>query len=227
MPRSATVEAVAVLLDLDGVLVESAAAIRRSWQWWAGQLDVGWERLAPWIPGRAAVDTIAAVRPDLDRPALELEAGRVNERQLTDLDDVHAVTGMPAVVAALRGRPWAVVTAGPRRLARARLAAAGYPQPPELVAVEDTGRGKPHPDPYLCAATRLGVEQRHCLVVEDAPSGIESARAAAMPVVALATTAEPERLTAADHVVADGTALHAVAAPGGPVTVRLNPLLPR
>ncbi|MEU4344986.1 HAD family phosphatase [Nocardia sp. NPDC023852] len=55
-------------------------------------------------------------------------------------------------------------------------------------------RGKPHPDGYLHAAARLGVEPAGCVVVEDAPAGIAAARAAGMRVIGITTTVERERL---------------------------------
>ena len=71
-----------------------------------------------------------------------------------------------------------------------------------LVTVDDVARGKPHPDPFLEAAARLGVSPARCLVVEDAPGGLQSARAAGCFTLALTTTTPTERLEA-DAVVTD------------------------
>ena len=76
-----------------------------------------------------------------------------------------------------------------RRAAGARPArAAGLPVPAALVTGDEVARGKPAPDPYLLAAERLGVDPAACLVFEDAPAGIASARAAGMTVWAVSTT---------------------------------------
>jgi sugar-phosphatase len=56
--------------------------------------------------------------------------------------------------------------------------------------------GKPSPDVYLLAAAGLGVSPADCIVIEDAPAGIQAARAAGMDVVALTTTHRPEDLAA-------------------------------
>jgi sugar-phosphatase len=193
----------AVHLDLDGVLVDSRDSIVRAWRQWAADKGVAWAKLARHIEGRLAVDTIAAVLPELDEPELQAEADRVNDIQVHDADDDTAVPGMRAFVDALAGHPWSVVTGAPRRLAEARLSRCGYPRPPVLVAAEDVTVGKPDPEGYLIAAARLGVPVRRSLVVEDSAAGIQAGRAAGATVLALAPP--QSRLAALAHVaVPDG-----------------------
>jgi beta-phosphoglucomutase-like phosphatase (HAD superfamily) len=62
-------------------------------------------------------------------------------------------------------------------------------------------KGKPEPDLFLFAARQLGSQAEHCLVVEDAPLGVEAAKRAGMKCVALTSTYKRELLTAADRVV--------------------------
>lgn len=57
-----------------------------------------------------------------------------------------------------------------------------------IVGADDVARGKPYPDLFLLAAERLGVPPEHCLVFEDALTGIEAGRRAGMPVVGVATS---------------------------------------
>jgi sugar-phosphatase len=70
------------------------------------------------------------------------------------------------------------------------------------VTVDDVVHGKPHPEPFLEAARRLGADPRRCLVVEDAPKGLEAARAAGCFTLAVVTTTPREALDA-DAIVAD------------------------
>jgi beta-phosphoglucomutase len=70
-----------------------------------------------------------------------------------------------------------------------------------VVAGDSVKRGKPHPDPYLKCARALGLAPRQCLVVENAPFGIESAKKAGMYCVALTSSLPPEYLKGADSVV--------------------------
>jgi mannitol-1-/sugar-/sorbitol-6-phosphatase len=70
-----------------------------------------------------------------------------------------------------------------------------------LVTSDDVTHGKPHPEPYLKGAERLGFAPAECLVIEDAPAGIQSARAAGMKVIGMASTYSPSLLAEADAVV--------------------------
>ncbi|MEV6932641.1 HAD-IA family hydrolase [Dactylosporangium sp. NPDC051485] len=176
----------AVLLDMDGTLVDSDAAVERAWLAWAAEAGVPAELILPRMHGSPAPATIRAVHPALDDDAVDLAAARQLALQYADLDDVVATPGAARLLAALEklDLPWAVVTSADRRLAVARLGAAGI-DPPLLVTVEDTRRGKPAPDPYLAAATRLGVAPGDCLVVEDSQPGIDAGHAAGATVAAL------------------------------------------
>src|SRR5690242_9946290 len=158
---------------MDGTLVDSDAAVERAWRAWADEQGVPMADLLPRLHGSPAGITIRAVRPDLDDDAVDRAEGRAlpgAHELLATLDRLHL--------------PWAVVTSADRRLAEARLAAAGI-APPLLVTIEDSARGKPHPDPYLVAARRLGVDPARCLVVEDSQPGIDAGHAAGAQVAAL------------------------------------------
>lgn len=72
-----------------------------------------------------------------------------------------------------------------------------------VVSGDSVKKGKPHPDPYLKAAALLRLKPSECLVIENAPYGIESAKAAHMRCVAVATSLPKEYLTKADFVVSD------------------------
>jgi sugar-phosphatase len=184
----------AVLSDLDGVLVDSGADVERVWREWAVSHgldpdDVG--RASHGVPGRQVIERVA---PWLDAAA---EAVRVDER--------HSLTGgtaLPGAAELLSLAPLAVVTSCSPPLAAARFEAAGLTPPAVLITSDRTERGKPYPDPYLAAASALGVPARECLVIEDAPAGIAAARAAGMAVWAVTTTHDASELSA-DIIAAD------------------------
>jgi HAD superfamily hydrolase (TIGR01509 family) len=176
----------AVLLDMDGTLVDSDASVERAWQAWADQNGIAMADLLPRLHGSPAAITIRALLPDLDDDAVDRATQFQLGLQYDDLDDIRALPGAHELLATLDRLhlPWAIVTSADRRLAKARLAAAGI-DPPELVTIEDSARGKPFPDPYLVAARRLGVDPARCLVVEDSQPGVDAGHAAGAQVAAL------------------------------------------
>jgi sugar-phosphatase len=130
------------------------------------------------------------------------ESRELERRQAEDVDGLLAIPGALAALRALRGDRVAVVTSGTRPLALARLAAVGIEPPAVMVFADDVTRGKPDPEGYRTAARRLGVDPAEALVVEDAPPGIEAAKAAGAATVAVTSTHAREELAAADVVIA-------------------------
>ena len=108
----------AVLLDMDGTLVDSDAAVERAWHRWAAEHGVDVEVLAPILHGNPAATTIRIVRPDLSDTAVAVAAQRNLELQYDDLSDVVATPGAARLLRTLDdlGLPWAVVTSADRRL---------------------------------------------------------------------------------------------------------------
>jgi sugar-phosphatase len=164
-----------VLFDCDGVLVDSDASVASAWSRWAADLGLDAEEVTNLAHGRRAADTVGLFVPEDRR---EHELARINRYELEDALSVRAVPGALALVGTMAPHQWAVVTSGRTDLAKARLGAAGVAWPPVLVTADDVVRGKPHPEGYLLAAHRLGIAIREVVVLEDAPAGIEAARAA-------------------------------------------------
>jgi mannitol-1-/sugar-/sorbitol-6-phosphatase len=189
----------AVLFDLDGVLVESREATERVWVDWARRNSIEEGALRSAMHGVRSADVIRTLRPDLDAVA---ESRELERRQAEDVDGLLAIPGALAALRALRGDRVAVVTSGTRPLALARLAAVGIEPPAVMVFADDVTRGKPDPEGYRTAARRLGVDPAEALVVEDAPPGIEAAKAAGAATVAVTSTHAREELAAADVVIA-------------------------
>jgi sugar-phosphatase len=221
------IDCAAVLFDLDGVLVDSTAYIERQWRDWALGKGLDPEPFLRYCHGRRAVETIRLAAPMLNA---EAEVARFREQAVEEEIPLAALPGARELLAALPESRWAVVTSGARGFARARLAHANLPEPRVLVAAEDVREGKPSPDGYLRAAALLGVPPSACLVVEDAPAGIEAARAAGSIVVALSTTHPASALKAARLVVGSLSGVHLLASPGNgrPLSLELAsaPVIP-
>jgi len=179
-----TVEA--VLLDMDGTLVDSDAAVERAWATWAGEYGVDVADVLAVAHGSPAEVTIRRLLPALGADAVTAAARHQLALQYDDLIGTAAAVGAHDLLATLDrlGLPWAVVTSADARLAKARLDTAGI-SPPLLLTVDDVRAGKPDPEGYLLAAARLGADPAACLVVEDSEPGLAAGRAAGMPTAAL------------------------------------------
>jgi sugar-phosphatase len=186
-------ECSAIVFDLDGVLVDSTGYIERQWRRWAASKGLPVEPFLRVCHGRRALETIRLAAPHLDA---EAEIAAFVPEEGADGQVLGPVEGAPRLLRTLPAGSWAVATSGTRAVATDRLQRAGLPIPGILVCAEDVLRGKPSPDVYLLAAAALGVAPTECLVVEDAPAGVEAARAAGMGVVALTTTHRPKELGA-------------------------------
>lgn len=108
---------------------------------------------------------------------------------------------------------WAIVTSATKAYAQLGFAAAKVvSNPPDIFVTSDLcSRGKPDPEPYLLGAKMLNVDVARCLVVEDAPPGVESGKRAGAKVLGLRTTHEGARMwdRGADFVVQDLSKVHA------------------
>ena len=216
-PRSLTSRTfAAVLFDMDGTLVDSSAAIYRSWTTWALEAGVTEEALVgAHGHGRPAAEIVAQL---VGADAVAQAVARIDALETADVADVVQLPGVPELLAPLPPERWAVVTSCGAQLAAARLRAGGLPTPRALVTFDDVERGKPDPACFLLGAQRLGVDPANCLVVEDAPAGLAAARAAGCATLAVRTT-HPEGPLDADVVVDRLTAVRLTAGPDG---VRLS-----
>lgn len=178
----------AVLFDLDGTLVDSAASVRRNWSRIATLIGRDGEDIAGHLQGIPGRQVLRIIEPGLpDHRIRELDQALI-EGEIADTSDVVATKGAADLLGALPHDRWGIVTSGPRRLARARLRAAGLPVPRTLITADDVVTGKPDPAPFRLAAAQIGHPPERCLAVEDAPAGIASARAAGCRTLGVLTT---------------------------------------
>jgi sugar-phosphatase len=187
----------AVISDLDGVLVDSAAATSRAWAAWGARHGLDGAAIQARNHGRPAREALAE---HVSAEALDAQAAFLLDAEVSDTEGVVAFAGAAGVLAL---PVVAIATSCTLPLAHARLRAAGLSVPDVLVTADQVARGKPAPDAYLLAAERLGADPAACLVLEDAPSGVAAGRAAGMTVWAVSTTHVPAELGGA-HRVASG-----------------------
>jgi mannitol-1-/sugar-/sorbitol-6-phosphatase len=190
------------LFDLDGVLVDSTPAVERVWSRWAQEHGFEAAAVVKQAHGRPSIATIRELLPNGSH---DEEDRKVERWEIEDLDGVVPLPGAERCLRELPQERWAVVTSGTRPLATARIRAAGLPLPKHFVTASDIRHGKPNPEPYLLGAKSLGIPASDCVVIEDAPAGVQAGRAASARVIAVLTTSSEEELRAAgaDWIIDD------------------------
>ena len=187
-----------VVFDCDGVLVDSLGSVDRSWRRWSLDLALDPEAVLAVIHGQPTRDSVSSLLPAEDVDAAIV---LIDRYELGDVDDVTAMPGAAALLAAIPPGRWAVVTSASRELFTARFAAAGLSQPAIVITADDVTRGKPHPEGYSDAMRRLGVAPAQAAIFEDSGGGIAAAIASGAGTVIRVGTGEPGPGQAA--VVAD------------------------
>ncbi|MFM9448066.1 HAD family hydrolase [Streptomyces acidiscabies] len=184
----------AVLLDMDGTLVDTEGF------WWdveveifAGlghTLDDSWRHVVVGGPmTRSAGFLIEATGADITFDELSVLLNDGFEDRIGRA--LPLMPGAARLLAELAAHdvPTALVSASHRRIIDRVLASLG-PQHFRLsVAGDEVTRTKPHPEPYLLAASRLGADPARCAVIEDTATGVAAAEAAGCQVVAVPSVA--------------------------------------
>ncbi|WP_309505913.1 HAD family hydrolase [Streptomyces pyxinae] len=209
----------ALLLDMDGTLVNSDAVVERCWRRWAVRHGLDPEEALKVVHGRQGYATMALLLPD--RPMEENYADNraMLAEETATLDGVIPIGGAPEFMAAIAGLPHALVTSADERLATARMGAAGLRMPETRVTAERVGASKPDPEGFLKGAAELGFAPADCVVFEDSEAGIEAGRAAGMRVIGIGPRAGA---FAPDALVRDLRQIRVEAAPDGLIRLHLT-----
>ncbi len=216
----------ALLFDMDGVLIDSTPAVERVWRGWAIERGFDPDMVVRIAHGRPSLSTIKDLLPQADAAEHEIANREVERREIEDLAGVVALPGAEALLRSLPHDRWAIVTSCTRPLAEVRIAAAGLPLPDLFITSSDVTHGKPHPEPYLTGAAKLGFTAAECVVLEDVPAGIRAGKDAGCRVIAFTTTRpRAELLTAgADWLMAGCASLRLMSDPSGKASLRVGVL---
>ena len=199
----------AVVWDLDGVLVDSAAAHNVSWQTMSERFGVAYDpdRDFPSIFGKHNTDIMEMLWQITD-PARVAEMADAKETTFrAEATQLKPLPGVVELVRALALRGWkqAIGSSAPMANIRVLLDATGVgPYMQAIASGDDVTAGKPDPQVFLIAFERLGVSPRNGVVIEDAPAGIQAGVRAGAATLGVTTTQTTEALQSAgaDRVVA-------------------------
>ncbi len=181
----------AVILDLDGLILDTETTYWRAWRGAAEKLGFGlhpslFQRLSGQSIDQVATILTAACGPDFDFPRFH----ELSTRFWNEWVEAHGIDVQPGyetlmAVLHVQGIPYLLATNSQRRYAERCLRLAGiFEDFPEIVSRDEVGRGKPAPDIYLQAADFLSLPASRCLAVEDSFPGIlAAARANALPIL--------------------------------------------
>jgi beta-phosphoglucomutase len=201
----------AVLFDMDGVITDTMPIHLKAWQEAFRPCGISIDKMDVYLregmQPRAMAQEIAREKgvclqdDDLDR--IVAEKTGIFDGEATA--NARTYEGVPETLRMLRnnGLRTALVTGSKASSADKVLRAAGVRELFEVIVTgDDTKKGKPDPDPYMKGIEKTGVERLDCVVVENAPLGIRSAKAAGVDyVIAIATTLEPSYLREADDIM--------------------------
>jgi HAD superfamily hydrolase (TIGR01509 family) len=181
---------VAVIFDLDGVLVDSEKRWNGAKEALVRETGGRWLDEAPrTMMGMSSPEWSVYLRDDLAVPMEAAEINREVVRRMADgyREELPLLPGATEAVRALAARwPLGLASSANREVIDLVLELAGFGDAFQVtVSSEEVERGKPAPDVYLAAARGLGVEPAGCVAVEDSSSGLRAAAAAGMTVIAV------------------------------------------
>jgi sugar-phosphatase len=218
LPSSKTIVCKALLLDMDGTLVNSDAVVERVWHRWALKHGLDPAATLSVVHGRQGHATMATLLPDRPMEENYAENRLMLAMETADVDGVVPILGAPAFMAAIAALPHALVTSADEALAQSRMTAAGLPMPVVRVTAESVGASKPHPEGFLKGAAALGFDPADCVALEDSEAGVAAARAAGAQVLGIGPRAAA--LSPDAHAV-DLTQV-SVEASGGEIRLHVN-----
>lgn len=208
----------AILFDMDGTLIDSTPGVLKAWQTFADDYGLNAAEAAHNAHGRRLYDTLREYCNIHDEKKLQAEIARFEQEVIAGgpvpLPGVHALLEQIRASSSDTASGWTIVTSATKYYAPQALARCGVPIPLiGPVTSSDVASGKPHPAPYLAGARLLGADPSRCLVIEDAPSGLVSGRAAGCKTIAVCTSHSKDLIKQSgaqpDYVVDDLTCISA------------------
>jgi HAD superfamily hydrolase (TIGR01509 family) len=198
----------ALILDCDGVLLNSGRAYYTAYERVLNEAGI---RTTPreiyLLEGRPTGQVLSTIFAQRNMPFTEsLIKDLVDRRRIYQSEiGSNFFPGIWNLLADFRAESYktAVVTGSSRRSIQLVITPDLEHYFDAVITADDVTHPKPHPEPFLLAAEKLRIPASNCLVVENAPFGIQSAKAAGCPTIGICTTLPAEDLKGADWIVTD------------------------
>jgi len=209
----------AILFDMDGTLIDSTAGVTGAWDYWGKKYPhLNIHEILRTSHGVRTIDNLRKWNPEIPEDQLEAHVNEfeieiVNSSKRNEAQGQTGIILLPGVQKLIDSLgslgDWAICTSAATAYATAALKSVNLPVPAAFVTADDVTNGKPFPDPYILGAAKCKAKPERCLVVEDAPSGVASGKAAGAQVLAVCTSHTRERMqqTEPDILVNDLTSV--------------------
>lgn len=198
-----------VIFDMDGVLADTGPIHFNSWVKMAK--EIGYHFSKEFFEKTFGQQSPTIVRKlvghGIEQVLVENWATRKEQyyREMVK-DKLKPLPGVKRIIQELKsyGFKLAVGSSGPRENVELLINTLKLKEDFDvLISAAEVKNGKPAPDVFLISAEKLKIEPKNCLVIEDAPVGIEAAKLAGMKSIGLTTTHEKKELLDADLIVKD------------------------
>ncbi len=196
----------AVLFDFDGVIADTISDLCKTWQksFKDFNIDIKLEDYPP-LEGMKMIEIARAIGKKYgkeldDEHCLQIKKLKdkyyLEDFKFKFFPEIHEIIDFLIK----NKKKLAIVSASPKEKLEKTVPKEFLEKFDVIIAAEDTEKGKPYPDPYLEATKKLGLRPEQCLVIENAPLGIQSAKSAGIFCIVLETTLDKEFLKSADII---------------------------
>lgn len=204
-----------VIFDMDGILADTGPIHYESWAKMAredAKVEFTREFFEQTFGQQSIPITRKLVGQDVDQALVEKWAD-LKEQYYREMvkDKLEPLPGAVELIKSLKKHDFklAVGSSGPPENVELLLNSLNIKQYFDvIITADDVKNGKPAPDVFLICAERLNLKPKNCIVIEDAPVGIEAAKRAGMSIIALTTTHKKKELSDAGLIAKDLSYIH-------------------
>ncbi len=196
----------AIIFDMDGVLVDSMPYHAEAWQQAFAAYGISVKKREIYeLEGSNHMQTVDIIfrrsgRVPTDKDAIELSSRKIEI--FNRIEHVMPFDGMKELLAELAQKYSLAVVSGSNHKTVHYLMDTFFPGAFNVIIDgDDVKKSKPDPEPYLMAVERLGVSKKECIVIENAPLGIRSAKSAGLRCIAVPSYLGRESVKEADVIV--------------------------